>query len=84
MLITKIDVYGGEGLLVNDSKNRIVIFEKTDTQKRFEIWLSQTGSHQDYPKRSLRPSRTVFNRGLRTKVEKRRLEALHVRVLEKK
>ena len=30
MLIAKIDVYGGEELLVNSSRNRIVIFEETD------------------------------------------------------
>ena len=51
MLIAKIDVYGGEELLVNSSKNRIVILEKTDMQKRFEKWLSQTRSHQDYLKK---------------------------------
>jgi hypothetical protein len=64
MLIDKIDVYGEEELSVSSSKNRIVIFEKTDMQKRFEKWLSQTESHQDYPKRSLQPSRTVSNQGL--------------------
>ena len=47
MLVAKIDVYGGEELLVNSSKNRIEILEKTDMQKRFEKWLSQTRSHQD-------------------------------------
>jgi hypothetical protein len=54
MLIAKIDVYGGKELLVNSSGNRIVIriviLEKTDMQKRFENWLSQTRSHQDYLK----------------------------------
>ena len=49
MLIAKIDVYGGD--LVSSSKNRIVILEKTDMQKRFEKWLSQTRSQQDYLKK---------------------------------
>jgi hypothetical protein len=64
MLISKIDVYGEEELSVSSSKNRTVIFEKTDMQKRFEKWLSQTGSHQDYPKISLQPSRKVSNQEL--------------------
>jgi hypothetical protein len=74
MLIAKIDVYGGEELLVNSSKNRIVIFEKTDMQKRFEKWLSQTGSHQDYQKEAcghLEPNPT---KDLQMKAEKRRGE----------
>ena len=45
MLVAKIDVYGGEELLVNSSKNRIVILEETDMQKRFEKWSSQTSEH---------------------------------------
>jgi hypothetical protein len=64
MLIAKIDVYGDEERSVNSSKSRIAVFEKTDMQKRFEKWLSQTRSRQDYLKRSLQPSRTVSNQGL--------------------
>jgi hypothetical protein len=64
MLIAKIDVYEDEERSVNSSKNRIAVFEKTDMQRRFEKWLSQTRSHQDYLKRSLQPSRTVSNQGL--------------------
>jgi hypothetical protein len=45
MLVAKLDVYGGEELLVNSSKNRIIILEKTDMQKHFEKWLSQTSEH---------------------------------------
>jgi hypothetical protein len=45
MLIAKIDVYGGEELLLNSSKNRVVILEEADMQKRFEKWLSQTSEH---------------------------------------
>ena len=40
-MIAKIDVGGEEELSVNSSKNRIVIFEKTDMQKRFENWFNQ-------------------------------------------
>jgi hypothetical protein len=36
---------GGKELLVNDSKNRIVVSEKNGMQKRFEKWLSQTSEH---------------------------------------
>ena len=43
MLIAMIDVYGEERLSVNCSKTRTGIFKKTDMQKRFEKWLSQTG-----------------------------------------
>ena len=75
MLVAKLDVYGGEELLVNSSKNRIVILEKTDMQKHFEKWLSQTRCHQ-----ACGPSRTYPTKDLRMKTEK---EALHVRVLEK-
>ena len=44
MSIAKEGVYGREELLVSISGNRIVIFEKTLMQKRFESWLSQTRS----------------------------------------
>jgi len=76
MLVGKIDVYGGD--LVNSSKNRIVILEETNMQKRFEKWLSQTRCHQ-----ACGPSRTYPTKDLQLKAEKRRAEALHVRVLEK-
>jgi hypothetical protein len=36
MLITKIDVFGGEELLVSGSKNRIAVSEKSGIQKCFE------------------------------------------------
>jgi hypothetical protein len=62
MLIAMIDVYGEEGLSVNCSKTRTGIFKKTDMQKRFEKWLSQTGNHPD-PSRSLQLSRTVSIQG---------------------
>jgi hypothetical protein len=61
MLITMIDVYGGKELLVNDSKNRIVVSEKNGMQKRFEKWLSQT--------RSQRSSRTIPTKDLQMKAE---------------
>jgi hypothetical protein len=70
MLIARIDVYGEEKLSVSSSKNRIVLFEKTDMQKRFEKWLTQTENHQDYPKRSLQPSRTLSNQGLANESQK--------------
>jgi hypothetical protein len=41
MLIAKIDVYGEEELSVSGPENRIVSFEKTDMQKRFESWFNQ-------------------------------------------
>jgi hypothetical protein len=41
MMIAKIDVYGEEELSANIAKNRIVIFEKTDMQRRFENWFNQ-------------------------------------------
>lgn len=56
-MLIAIDVYGEEGLTVNRSKTRTGIFKKTDMQKRFEKWLSQTGNHPD-PNRSLQLSRT--------------------------
>ena len=40
-MIVKIDIYGEEELSLNSSKNRIVISEKTDMQKRFESWFNQ-------------------------------------------
>lgn len=70
MLIGRIDVYGEEELSVSSSKNRIVLFEKTDMQKRFEKWLTQTENHQDYPKRSLQPSRALSNQGLANESQK--------------
>lgn len=70
MLTAKIDVYGEEELSVSSSNNRIIIFEKSDMQKRFEKWLTQTESHQDYPKRSLLSSSTVFNQKLTNEAEK--------------
>jgi hypothetical protein len=41
MMIANIDVYGEEELSANIAKNRIVIFEKTDMQRRFENWFNQ-------------------------------------------
>jgi hypothetical protein len=70
MLIGRIDVYGEEKLSVSSSKNRIVLFEKTDMQKRFEKWLTQTENYQDYPKRSLQPSRTLSNQRLANESQK--------------
>jgi hypothetical protein len=76
MLVGKIDVYGGD--LMDSSKNRIVILEETNMQKRFEKWLSQTRCRQVFG-----PSRTYPAKDLQLKAEKRRAEAQHIRVLEK-
>jgi hypothetical protein len=40
MIIAKVDVHEEE-LSVKSSKNRIIIFEKTNIQKRFESWFNQ-------------------------------------------
>jgi hypothetical protein len=42
MSIAEIDAHWGEDLLENYSTNRTIILEKTEQQKLFEKWLSQT------------------------------------------
>ena len=72
MLVAKIDVYGGEELLVNRSKNRIVILEKTDMQKRFEKWLKSDKKPPGYLKKKPAAIKNVSTEDLQMRNETRR------------
>jgi hypothetical protein len=72
MLVAKIDVHGGEELLVNRSKNRIVILEKTDMQKRFEKWLKSDKKPPCYLKKKPTAIKNVSTKDLQMRNETRR------------